>query len=348
MHLIFETSHSALAYGVYTVDGALVYEGRSTVTDWSPRAIQSLFQSDILAHVRAHGKIFTKIGLVFPFADPTHSKPELAHARFIKSQMRTPLLKAYFQPVEQLLSLTQKTWPHLPHFFLFDTCLSEQLERHAVLPHLSHTGAKELRVLPRVLASYYHKATKLIKFHRPYVSLVLGDATSLALIDDDTFIDALPAFSPFPSTLGLYYGGMSDLGVVTELTDTYRSDRLVSFVDKNMGLFGMVGQDFDFETLLHVSGLVPRSQNTSLPDLPIETIEWIELCMRAYSKSVRGAIAQLVSGDVEARTIIVSSPIIAESSSFWPLLLAGSLSHFKLIYNPHSPLHSAALDLAAL
>lgn len=346
MYLIFHPVKHGVNYGVFSADAELIYHGFCDIKNWSARDVHTLFQSDILAKLRAHGKVFTKIGIVFPFADTAHVKPELAHPRFIKSLATTALQQRVLAPVEAILTASQRSWPHLPHFFLFDTFLSARIERSMSLPSVSHDTNKTLHLQPRLLHSYGHKANlSAIKSDRTFISLYIGDSTSLALFQGRDLLSAITSCSPISSLVGLESGGTLDAGATLEFTEKRKFQSAVDILSNGLGLRPMTESAFDFETLLDISGLVPRKKTEHLPDLSIETIEWIELSMRAFIKSLRHGIAALASDDIEARTLVINSSVISESSGLWKLITHGALSHLKVTFAPTSLMQAAAQDL---
>lgn len=346
MLLLFKLTKYGIRYGVFTNDAEPVYEHFCAVSDWSNRGLSQVFQSDVLGQLRAHGKVFTKVAIVFPFADPQYVEPEHAHRKLIDSQSRTSLLKAYFKNYEILLALLQKNWPHLPILWLFDTYLSQNIDRVIAVPPLAPDAVKNGHVAPRLLNSYAHKSNMLESGEkRAYISLVLEDTTSIALVDGPKIIDVIPAYSPFPQLIGIGYGGLADFGLSEQLTESAGLSNIFNFIERSTGLFTMVNQPTDFESLLGASGLVPRRASTSLSDAPIETLESLELQMRMYIKGIRSAIATLLVGSLEARTVLVSSSYIPESSAFWNLLNQGGLNHLKIKVNSRSSLQAAATDL---
>lgn len=349
MYLVFRVSSSAIRFGLFTPEAQTVYEQTTNISSWNPREVSRIFQSDILAQLRAHGKIVTKVGFIVPIADPTHTRPQLAQKTIPALRNMDRLTATLYERIEQVMAQSKKNWPHLPHFWLFDTFMSADIDRATVIPPFQHDVIKQFRIHPYLLEGYAHRSnTQYYKQARPFVSVVIEDVTSIALFAEGKILDVIPAYSYWPSLLGIGSGGVADSGLVSRLYESIGGKRWPDFVEGSMGLRSIIGVSGSLDTLLRLSGLVPRGTSDSLPDISIETLEYIELAMRGFVKSLRAGIAGILTSSLEARTVVVSSSHLSESSGLWKLLNQGSLGHLSIEYNPTSALEPAAKDLSSV
>lgn len=346
MLLIFHLTKYTLRYGVYTAVGEAVFEQSIAVLPLATGSLLTAFRRDVLTRVQAHGKVFSKIGFVIPFAESVHDTPELAHVPYFRS-IKEAIVADFLAPHAVLFELIARQWSHLPIFFLFDTCLSSRLPRELAAPAMGHDAVKQFGARARLLTSFGHKANaRIMTLPKPTVSLVLDDVSSLALWRDGELLFGLPAYSPYPNLMGLGYGGLDDSGLTYAIGQQLKPGQFGRFNRESTGLFALTGLT-DFDVILQLSGLA-RQPRTDLPDLAIETIESIELATRRFIWTTRVAITALITDHIEARTVIALSSAIDAQSPFWSRLTSGSLSHLKLIVNPASALSAAALDLAAV
>lgn len=346
MYLLFKLNHQGIRFGLFTSSGETILESHTSVSQWSKRGVQHIFESDVLPKLRSHGKIATKIGIILPVGPKGLDRPLLAGNGVPVVSKKDILLQHLLTQYEYLLYFCKKAWPHIPHFWLSDTCLSESFARPVGLPPFSYDACKQFDLRPLLLESYAHKTNmEVMNSNRPYISLVVEDVTSLALVEGGQIVDMYPTFSYWSSLFGLYYGAPIDVGTICRLVQLVRSDSLVDFVTNTTGLIPMTATDFDFDTLLRLSGLAGRDSTLRLPEVSIESLEFIELSLRSFLKSLRSGIAGLLAEMLEARQIIVSSSQISESSDFWKLLNRGALSHIGVVYNSRSSLELASIEL---
>ncbi len=351
MYLLFETTPTSLRYGAYTLEADVVYEGECAVDDWSPRALKQVFTSVVMSHLRAHGRVFTRLGFLVPYASPEYSEPKIVHPSVMKLLGQTVLERKLLEPLQALVAVAQSHWPHLPSYFLFDTYLSKHLERHIVVPPFSYEVNKTLRLAPSILHSYGHKANALsVKAtKRSFLSIYIGTQVSMVLFRDGDIRDAHVSFSPASPLMGLNSCGALDPGFFLNLADKKRLPDVHQLLVQKSGLFAMTDGSLDFETLLSISGLVPRSpQSEGLSHLSIEVIEWIELSMRTFIRSLRHGIGALVAADEEVASVVVSSPTIKSTSRLWSLVFAHRLASLKPHFATYSLLQAACHDLAKL
>ncbi len=351
MYLLFESTATTLRYGVFTPEAEIVYEGQCQVKDWSPRAVNQIFTSQVLAHLRSHGRIFSRVGFIVPYAPIECTEPKLASPMALKSMGRTSLERKVLEPIQSLLEVAKKQWPHLPHYFLFDTYLSRSIERHMAVPPFPYDVNKQLNLAPSILHSYGHKANALSlkTAKRSFVSLYVGEQVSMVLFRDGDVRDAHIAWSPLSPLMGLSSPGAFDPGFYLNSSEKKRSPNLQHLFVRQGGLFPMTETENDFEFLLSISGLVPRASNASAVDrLSIEMIEWIELAMRSFIRSLRHGVGALIAADEDVASVIISSPSIKSTSRFWSLVFTGRLTSLKPHFSGYSTLQAACTDLAKL
>lgn len=346
MYLLFKLNHQGIRFGLVTTTGETIIEAHAPVRHWSKRTMQQVFESDVLSKLRSQGKIVTKIGIVIPVGPKGLDRPQLAGNGVPQIYKKDALLLHLMSRYEYLFYFSKKAWPHIPHFWLSDTCLSDSFPRAIGLPPFSYDACKQFDIRPVVLESYAHKSNMTFaNSSRPFVSLVVEDITSLALIDGGQIVDVYPAYSYWSSLMGLYYGAPIDSGTISRLVQSVRLDSWVDFITDTTGLIPMTSTDYNFDVLLNLSGLVGRGSSVRLPEVSIETMEYIELSIRFFIKSLRSGVAGLLAEMLEVRQIVVSSSQIVEESGFWHLLNHGALSHVAVVYNPRSSLELAGLEL---
>ncbi len=345
MYLIFELTSQGFRYGTYNAECECIYSGFYEVADWSQRTVSAVFTTHLLPKLRGHGKLFTKVGIIVPFADPKHVAPEPAALKTVQALGTTVLRKKILEPTALLLQSSQKTWPHLPHYFLFDTFLSAQLTRNVALPPFDYDTAHSLNIQPYLLHSYGHAANvNRLKDGKYAVSLYVGEQTSLALFEGQTLRDAVVTYSPLSSLVGIHGSGALDPGFYLDLTDKKRLPELQKlFLDKT-GLQPMTETHHSLDELLQIAGLAKRDDSINMDNISIETIEWIELSVRSYLRSLRHAIGALATFTSEPVPVIANTSVLGESSGFWKVL-AQQLPQTKFSYCNTSVLEAACHDL---
>ena len=347
MHLVFRLTSQSVRFGLFTPEGDTINIWEFGVNNWSSRGLNHIFDANVIPELRGHGKIVTKIALIFPIASPSQVKPELAGKSLPTRKNRDSLMTGLNSRYECLLTLCRRTWPHVPCFWLFDSFMSPRISRLSVIPPLTHDATKQFNVSPILLESYAHQSNCVhADTSRPFISLVVEDVTSVALFHRDEIIDTVPTFSYWPSLMGLFQGGAFDFGLTSRLHEVIRSDRWNDFVADTQGLHSLADLAIDFEKIINLSGLIPRTKRDDVADVSIETLEYLEVSVRSFVKSIRSAIAGMLLSSLEARTIVVSSGYLSEQSGLWPLLTQGGLSHLTIKYNSTSSLASAARDLS--
>lgn len=346
MILILQSSRTQLTYAVFTTENELVFEGVTPIEAWTAKNLDAVFRGNILNSLRGQSKIFTEVGLIVPFAGPQYSAPIEANRTVVQKLASSGVEQRRLEPTRLLFEAVAKQWPHIPKYFLFDTCLSSQLPRYSTNLALPYDVLKGFDVHPVLLNSYGHRANvKKIKSNQSALSLVIADQTSLALFDGQHVKDAIVGSSSFSPLASLYSAGDFDAGFFLNIADKKRVREIEALLAERSGVLPMVEVREAFDTLLEISGIVPRKSGESLDALSIETIEWIEIAMRGFVRSIRHAIGALATADVEAKTLVVTSSVIADTSPFWNVITAGSLSHLKVVFSPVSPLVIASEDL---
>src|SRR5687768_6710702 len=158
MYLLFDCQPKALHYSLFSNDGEEIYQDLCPLADWTPKSVQKIFAMELVPKLRTQGKLWSKIGLIIPFAEAEYHQPRPAEAKLLRKFMTTQLRQRVLEPSFLVLQASQKAWPHLPHWFLFDTCLSHQITRELVLPPFQYEVSKAFHLHPTVLHSYGHKA----------------------------------------------------------------------------------------------------------------------------------------------------------------------------------------------
>lgn len=345
MYLLFEITSKGFRYSTFNAECESVYGGYYEVPDWSQRSVAKVFADHLLPKVRTHGKLFTKIGIIVPFADPKHINPEPAHAKTLQAMGITSLRKKVLEPVTLLLQTSQKSWPHLPHYFLFDTYLSSQLTRNVVLPPLDYDTAHSLNLHPYLLHSYGHAANiQKLKDGKFSISLYVGEQTSVALFEGHKIRDAIITYSPLSAVMGFYGLGNSDPGLYLDLADKKKLPEIQKLFSERSGLQPMTETQHNLNELLQIAGLVKRDESINIDNISIETIEWIELSLRAYVRSIRHAIGALATFSADPIPVIANTSVVSEESGFWKVL-SSQLSNTKFSYCATPVLEAACHDL---
>lgn len=346
MNLLFEITKNGLRYGTFNSDNELIYDGFHPLTDWSSRSVSELFKTQLLAKLRAHGKLFTKIGIVIPFADSHYVDPTPASQKLLQQLGSTQVRKKVLEPVILLLAASEKSWPHLPHYFLYDTCLSHQLTREVVLPPFEYDFTKHNGIHPYVVSSYGHKANLAkIKTGQLAVSLYIGEQTSCVLFDGHRVIDAIATYSPLSPIMGLFSAGSFDPGLYLALSEKKKLTDVQKLFTEQAGLIPMSETKYEIDALLQIAGMVKRDDSVNLDNLSIETIEWIELSLRSYIRSLRHAAGSLMAYSSDVKTLVVNTSVVPESSGLWKVFTQNRLSELKLGYCATSLLQAACHDL---
>ncbi len=346
MYLILQAEDKQINYAAFTADCAMLYSGNVSVKDWSDRAIHRAIETEFLARVRGHGRVFTRIGIMIPFAEPSFWEPRIANVSLFKTLATSRLSRAVIAPALHTANVAHRGWPHLTHYFLFDTCLSHLLDRHIVLAPFGYDTIKRIKAQPHLLNSYAHKANiHHLKTNKRVVSLYVGRQTSIALFDGRQLVDAIVSYSPESSIMGLTQAGAIDPGFYALLAEKQRPADVNKILLDESGLNPMNNTDLPLDSLLQIAGLAPRASDFSTGQFTIEAIEWLGLSLRAYLRAIRHGIGSLVAhGDVEG--IIVNTSYIPQTSYLWSNLISGNLKSLKLLYVNTSPLEAACHDLA--
>lgn len=346
MYLLLQTLRQHIRYSAFTPEGELVYEGACPIDDWSNKVMDRVFKAHVLGKLRGHGAIFTHIGLVIPFADPSYVSPQPASEALLKQWAGTSLRKKVLWPSFLLLRVIKSAWPHLPCLFLFDSCLSSQLPRETTLLPYSYETNKQLAVTPLLLQSYGHKANLLKRVLSPSViSVYLDESASCALFEKGMLKDALVTYSAVSAMRGLSGLGAIDPGLTLELAEKHKPPELQFLLIDKPSLQAMTETNHDIDTLLQLAGLVPRSNHINLDAYPIESIEWIELSVRSFVRAIKQAIGSLAAGSKEPPTIVINTSIISDKSALWRLVMSHGLSQYKVSFSPHSLMQAACYDL---
>lgn len=347
MYLVFEPTRHGIRYAVFAEEASILYDGFCPISNWSSRTVQDAFTKDLVIKVRGHGRVFTRVGIILPYAPSDYTKPQLASATFIKKIGTTDLLRATLAPTLLLLQQLTKTWPHLTPYFLFDTHLSEKIERYMVVPPFPYDTLKSLAIAPTLIHSYGHRAN-LAKHKNGFaLSLYIGEQVSLALFRGDELQDAHVSYSPASSLMGLQNAGALDPELIVQLVEHKRLPYVTDLLTKKSGLQPMTETTYSLPQLLQIAGVSPRTKD-DVTSLPIEAMEWIELSVRSFIRSLRHAIGGLATEDLGVKTLIVNTSIIPADSGLWRLLTQGALNHLKLVTTDTPLIQAACLDLIAV
>ncbi len=346
MYLILQPSQKHIYYAAYTVQGELISSEATELLNWSQKNISETFQNEFLSKLRGHGKVITKIGLVLPFGNQEHVEPQIAHTSILKSLSRTFLRQQLLEPSRLIFQETQKLWPHIPHYFLFDSFLSGQLNRQIALPPFPHALTQTYSLQPFLLQSYGHVANiKSLKKDQVAISLCLDEDVSVALLNGTTIEDAILSYSPLSSVMSMVSLGAIDPGVTLEMMERKNVRELTQLILKQTGIQALTETNLSLLQLLQISGLIKRDASVNLDAFSIEALEWIELAAHRFILSLRHAIGSLVTSDRRVNSIIIQSQTIPPTSPLWSLITKGSLEHLRIIPASHSSLEMAVRDL---
>lgn len=345
MYLLLTTHYKALSFAAYTSEGDVVYSGESKVDKWDTRTIVTRFESDVVGKVRGHGKLFSKVGIVIPWAPADQSKPILADIRLLKRWMITSLRRELLSPILAITDASKKAWPHLTHVYLFDTHLSSEIERHLLLPPFAYDDAKRFHLQPQLLHSYGHRANVAkVKKGQRVVSVVIDREVSMAVFEGEQLLDAYVSYSPQSPIGGLYTPGAFEAGFMQEFIELHGSRKFTQVI-ANAGLKPMTENKFILEQLLTVSGLAGRRSEADTQGISIEAIEWIELATKQFVRSLQHAIGGLVASHSDISSVVFNTSRIPESSPLWKAIMSNGLSGLKATYCDTSMLEAACRDL---
>ncbi len=349
MYLIISPRQTYIHYSIFTPDDANpLFTGKHEFKESSSKGINSELRDHLLPQLRNQGKIVTHIGIVLPFSPREYAKPIPAQKKLLQTFGTTELRKKVLMSATALFELLENAWPHVPKYFLFDTHLSQSLDRTQSPLALPYDVTHESEFLPVLLGGYGHCANVMaLKGTKTVISLVIDDQTSAALFEGSLLKDALPSLSPLSTLQSLQSAGAIDSGLSIELLEKKKYRAVEEIFYGKAGVLSAVGADCSIDELLEIAGIVPRKDIDKLANLSIETIEWIEISLKSFIRSLRHAIGALATSDVEAKLLVVSSSTIPADSPFWSLLTKGSLSHLKIHVSEVSPLLPARDDLLA-
>ena len=346
INLLFEIGFNGITYAAVNSDNDIVYDGFCPVTEWTAKQVKTAFATHILGKLRGHGKVFNAVGIVVPFAPLAHSKPEPATPALLKQLMHTASQKMANEPVGFLLQSSTSAWPHLPHYFLYDTHLSSLMSREAMVPPFTYDLNKKLQLHPMLLHSYGHRANMLIApASKSAISLYIGNQVSVAVLEGEKVLDASISYSPISSTMGYYGSGALDVGFLHDVM-TRSKFNLEQFVYHQSGLNPMTEMLYPIDVLLEIAGLIPRKGSVDLNEFAIETIEWVELSVKSFIRSLRHSLGAMAVHPSSPNTLIINTSVIPQSSELWPLLIQGILSHVKMVPSSTSLLQAANSDLS--
>jgi acetate kinase len=344
LYLLFEVGFDRIVYCAVNQDNEAVYEGTCLINEWSPKNVKKQFDAQILSKLRGHGKVFTGVGIVVPYAPAHYKKPEPATAALYKQIVKTVSQQQFLTPVFYLLQASQSSWTHLPHYFLFDTCLSSELAREVMIPPFDYDFTKQHALYPAVLHSYGHRAN-LVKntLEAPIISLYVGTQSSVALFKHEKLLDASVSYSPISPIMGLYGPGALDIGFTTDLSNS-KSFSLSRIIYEHTGIYPMTERRYSLDDLCQIAGISPRKGTIDMDSLPIESMEWIELSLKTFIRSLRHAIASMLIHPSGPTKLIINTSVIPKSCGLWSALV-DSLSGVKISYEPTSLLQVASGDL---
>lgn len=346
MLLVFQPVRRGIAYAAFTSDAELVYDGFLTIDEWSSRQLKQRFDAELLTKVRGHGRVFTKLGIILPFADIEFQGAKPAASVNLKQFASTSLRQSLLEPARLTYEAAKAAWPHLPQFFLSDTHLSDSIDRTFGLPPFSYEANKNLSITPYLVHSYGHKVNLAsAKASEVVLSLYVGEQTSIALFENGKLKDATISHAPFSSVMGLQSPGSLDAGFVAELTQKKRPADVTKLLISQSGLQPMTETKLSIDDLIHVAGLVPRKDMEHLDKLSIEAIEWIELSVRNFVRSLRHSVGGFLTYSTKIDTLVINTSVVPTASPLWSLLLSGSLSKLTVSYCDTSLLQAACQDL---
>ncbi|HEY1074831.1 MAG TPA: hypothetical protein VGE59_04020 [Patescibacteria group bacterium] len=348
MLLVFQPVRHGIAYAAFTPTSELVYDGFLTIDEWSSRHLKQRFDAELLTKVRGHGRVFTKLGIILPFADINFRGAKPATSVSLKQLATTSLRQTLLDPARLTYEAAKSAWPHLPQFFLSDTYLSDQVDRTFGLPPFSYEMNKTLNSVPYLVHSYGHRANLAsVKDAKVVLSLYVGEQTSIALFEDEKLKDATISHAPFSSVMGLHSPGSLDVGFVTELVQKKRPAEVTNLFISQSGLQPMTETKLSIDDLIHIAGLVPRKDMEHLDKLSIEAIEWIELSVRNFVRSLRHSLGGFLTYSGKIDSLVINTSVVGATSPLWKLLLSGSLSKLSVHYCDISLLQAACRDLEA-
>lgn len=330
MYLILQPCNQSVRFAAFADDGELVYDGEVEIARWDMRYVTQAFQQSVIGKLKGHGKVMSHIGIMAPFGDIR--EPESATKKHFHALKSSRLRTQAIVPTELVFSLSQKLWPHLPHLLLSDTYLSTELPRVATILPFSYDDESKFKATPLLHNSYRHALhAQEVGDKKSFLSLSIDEKTSVALFEKGRLLDATVAFSPLSSLVGWKSPGRLDTGMVFELLERHRPDAIVSLINQRAGIAAMAENDYTFDQLLQIAGIVPRTDSDLLESLTIEMIEWVELAMQSFARALRHAIGSMQSsGSAEVSYVAASSPFITSDSPFWKYLLKGNLASLRL------------------
>ncbi len=347
MYLILRASLEGVAFASLDDEGSIMALNTWEHHDWdalSARKLKDILQREL----KIQGRVFQAVGYVLPFGDGRNESPCQAHIGLFKSLAHSALEEALLKPSRLLVDAAQMLWPHLPHYFLFDTFLSSQLPKHVMLSGMPYETVEKFHFTPRLVESYGHKANSLmVRDSQKFISLFIDRNVSVALFDGSILRDALVSYSPLSPLSGFQNIGAADMGGAFTLFEQLQPKERVRFLVSETGVSPQLDHDFGFEESLQIAGLVERKDLAFMDKLEIERIEWTELTMKSFVRSIRQALAGMLATDHTIKTLVVNTSVIPQKSGFWPLLTEGSLCQLKIVFSDLSALQPAGADLMA-
>jgi acetate kinase len=346
MYLLLRAEQHVIRYAAFSEDCQPIYEGVCEITDWSNRTVAKQFHNVILGKLRAHGKIFARVGIIIPFAPHEYVEPRLVDRSLVKQLASTTLQRYAFEPSRVLLEHSTTAWPHLPHYFIFDTCLSASLTRSVMLPPFSFDSVKQFSIQPMLLESYGHKANIMShKSEAPMISLIVDQTTSIALFEDGKLLDASVSYSPLSSLMGPHSSGSLDPGMFLDLAERMKLRDLSEFFTHLSGIDAMTETHHSMNKLLAIAGLGTKKHDH---ELPIETVEWIHLAMKSFIRSIRHAVADMAAHEHYPKVLLVNAPDLDSKSPLLKLIAGGALDHLRVTKSDVSSITAACHDLASV
>lgn len=347
MILIIKDEQTHLHYAAMTPQAELIYEERIPYPDGDRPAqiIERIFVDNLLAKIRTRGKMFTHIGLILPFASPAYTGPEvLTHQLLKKIQTGFGVFESVFEPNRLIASQIFKHWPHLTHVALFDTCLSDKLERYVSLVPFSYEVVKKYSIKPYLLQSYAHKAAMLSEPKGDWISIYLGPVTSIAAFTHGELVDAVPAYSPFGSIYGLNTSGAVDPGLSMYLGQALRPQIVRDIFESKSGINAVAEISESFDELINIAGMGNEKRDPT--KYSIETIEWVELAIQQYIKEVRHQIGALLTSVRGPVSLYISGPYGRPEFPLMKRILAFPLDSMSVKTTKYTDLQTACLDVA--
>src|SRR5687767_2832362 len=111
MYLLFDCQPKGLRYSLFSNDGQEIYQNVVPLTEWTPKSVHRVFTMDLVPKLRTQGKLWTKIGLLIPFAEADCHEPRVADAKLLRKFMTTPIRQRVLEPSFLVLQASQKAWP---------------------------------------------------------------------------------------------------------------------------------------------------------------------------------------------------------------------------------------------